>query len=101
MALIVVGILGVGCGLVAIGISGDKDVSDIHPPASSQILDINGNLITNIHATENRTLVTLDKIPKNLQNAFIAVEDNRFMNTAVSTRAASCVRCIPILSAAK
>lgn len=78
MALIVVGILGVGCGLVAIGISGDKDVSDIHPPASSQILDINGNLITNIHATENRTLVTLDKIPKNLQNAFIAVEDNRF-----------------------
>lgn len=78
MALLVVGILGVGCGLVAIGISGDKDVSDIHPPASSQILDMNGNLITNIHATENRTLVTLDKIPKNLQNAFIAVEDNRF-----------------------
>lgn len=77
-ALIIVGILGVGCGLVAIGISGDKDVSDIHPPASSQILDMNGNLITNIHATENRTLVTLDKIPKNLQNAFIAVEDNRF-----------------------
>lgn len=76
--LIVVGILGVGCGLVAIGISGDKDVSDIHPPASSQILDMNGNLITNVHAAENRTLVTLDKIPKNLQNAFIAVEDNRF-----------------------
>ena len=39
---------------------------------------MNGNLITNIHATENRTLVTLDKIPANLQNAFIAVEDNRF-----------------------
>lgn len=78
MVVIIVGILGVGCGLVAIGISGDKDVSDIHPPASSQILDMNGNLITNIHATENRTLVTLDKIPKNLQNAFIAVEDNRF-----------------------
>ena len=58
--------------------SGDKDVSDIHPPASSQIFDMNGNLITNIHATENRTLVSLDKIPKNLQNAFIAVEDNRF-----------------------
>ena len=78
VALVMVVFLGVGCGLVAIGISGDKDVSDIHPPASSQILDMNGVLITNIHATENRTLVGLDKIPKNLQNAFIAVEDNRF-----------------------
>ncbi len=78
ISLIIVVFLGVGCGLVAIGMSGDKDVSDIHPPASSQIFDMNGNLITNIHATENRTLVSLDKIPKNLQNAFIAVEDNRF-----------------------
>ena len=71
-------VLGVGCGLFAFGLDGDKDVSDIHPPASSQILDMNGNLITNIHATENRTIVTLDKIPPNLRNAFIAVEDNRF-----------------------
>ena len=78
LTLFIVVFLGVGCGLVAIGLDGDKDVSDIHPPASSQILDMNGNLITNIHATENRTLVTLDKIPANLQNAFIAVEDNRF-----------------------
>lgn len=76
--LLIVVIFGVGCGLFAIGIDGDKDVSDIHPPASSQIFDINGNLITNIHATENRTIVSLDKIPPNLQNAFIAVEDNRF-----------------------
>lgn len=76
--LLVIVFLVVGCGLFAIGIDGDKDVSDIHPPASSQILDINGNLITNIHATENRTLVSLDKIPANLQNAFISVEDNRF-----------------------
>lgn len=78
LTVFIVVFLGVGCGLVAIGIDGDKDVSDIHPPASSQILDMNGNLITNIHATENRTLVSLDKIPANLQNAFIAVEDNRF-----------------------
>ena len=63
LTLFIVVFLGVGCGLVAIGLDGDKDVSDIHPPASSQILDMNGNLITNIHATENRTLVTLDKNP--------------------------------------
>lgn len=76
--LLIIMVFGVGCGLAVIGLDGDKDVSDIHPPASSQILDMNGNLITNIHATENRTLVSLDKIPVNLQNAFIAVEDNRF-----------------------
>ena len=78
LTIFTVMLLVVGCGLFTIGLTGDKDVSDIHPPASSQILDMNGNLITNIHATENRTLVNLDKIPKNLQNAFIAVEDNRF-----------------------
>lgn len=52
--------------------------ADIRPPASSQIYDINGNIIANIHAVENRVPVTLNKIPKNLQNAFIAVEDARF-----------------------
>lgn len=52
--------------------------ADIRPPASSQIYDMNGNLIANIHAVENRVPVTLNKIPKNLQNAFIAVEDARF-----------------------
>ena len=78
VVLFVVLILGVGCGLFAVGIDADKDISDIQPPASSQILDVNGNLITNVHATENRTIVSLDKIPKNLQDAFIAVEDNRF-----------------------
>lgn len=78
VTLCVVLILGVGCGLLAVGIDADKDISNIQPPASSQILDANGNLITNVHATENRTIVSLDKIPKNLRDAFIAVEDNRF-----------------------
>lgn len=51
---------------------------DIRPAASSQIFDNNGTLIATIHSTENRIPVPLKKIPKNLQNAFIAVEDNRF-----------------------
>lgn len=52
--------------------------NDIRPPASSQIYDINGNLITTIHSVENRVPVKFNKIPKNLINAFIAVEDARF-----------------------
>lgn len=31
-----------------------------------------------LHGQENRIWVSLDKIPKNLQNAFIAIEDERF-----------------------
>lgn len=50
----------------------------IKPNASSQIYDINGKLITTIHATENRLPVPLSKIPNHLQDAFIASEDIRF-----------------------
>lgn len=45
---------------------------------TSVILDQNGNLIEKIHSNQFRTIVSLDKIPKNLQNAFIAIEDERF-----------------------
>ncbi len=31
-----------------------------------------------LHGTENRVWVDLDKTPKNLQNAFVAIEDKRF-----------------------
>jgi len=34
--------------------------------------------VTNIYGAENRLWVPLDKIPKNVQNAFIAIEDERF-----------------------
>ncbi|MBP2634116.1 MAG: mtgA 3 [Firmicutes bacterium] len=51
---------------------------DIRPAVSSQILDANGKLITTIHSVENRLPASINKIPKNLQNAFIAAEDARF-----------------------
>ncbi len=47
---------------------------------SSYILDEKGNVIEKLLTEENRTSVTLDKIPKNLQNAFISIEDERFYN---------------------
>ena len=53
-------------------------IDDIRPAASSQIYDINGKLIANIHSEQNRIPVKLNKVPKNLQEAFIAVEDARF-----------------------
>ncbi|WP_164995820.1 transglycosylase domain-containing protein [Miniphocaeibacter massiliensis] len=45
---------------------------------TSKILDSNGDLLENVHTTEYRELVPYDKLPKNLINAFIAIEDVRF-----------------------
>lgn len=48
------------------------------PDAASQFYDINGNSIYTTLSEERRIPVTLDKIPKHTQKAFIAIEDNRF-----------------------
>lgn len=46
---------------------------------SSVIIDEKGSIIEQIHdPNENREIIKLTKIPKNLQNAFIAIEDHRF-----------------------
>lgn len=45
---------------------------------TTYIVDKNDKLIDKLHANENRSMATLDQIPKNLQNAFIAIEDKRF-----------------------
>ena len=79
--VIVVGVmtLGVAAGFITANLNTKPDIAnDIRPPASSQIYDINGNEIANVHADENRMPVKINQVPKNLQNAFVAVEDNRF-----------------------
>jgi penicillin-binding protein 1A len=45
---------------------------------NSVILDANGNVIEKVHSEEYREVVSLDKIPDHLENAFIAIEDQRF-----------------------
>ena len=45
---------------------------------TSFIYDCNNNLITEYKGTENRVMVSLGAMPKNLRNAFVAVEDARF-----------------------
>lgn len=48
------------------------------PDAASQFYDCKGNPIYTTLSVERRIPITIDKIPKNVQNAFIAIEDNRF-----------------------
>lgn len=45
---------------------------------TTYIVDKNDNIIDKLHANENRTMVTIDQIPKHLQDAFVAIEDKRF-----------------------
>lgn len=52
---------------------------DVKPESyTSFIYDANGNEIDKLHGEENREYVQLIKIPKNLQNAVVAIEDERF-----------------------
>jgi penicillin-binding protein 1A len=77
--IVLVMVTGIGCGFLTASMNTKPDLAnDILPPASSQIYDINGNEIANVHAAENRRPVKITQVPKELQNAFVAVEDNRF-----------------------
>lgn len=45
---------------------------------NSYVLDEKGNVIEKLLTVQNRTSLPLNEIPENLQNAFIAIEDERF-----------------------
>lgn len=75
MLVLIIGLIG---GFVTATMNTKQDLSDMRPPASSQIYDCNGNEIANIHADENRMPVKMSQIPEHLKNAFVAVEDVRF-----------------------
>lgn len=61
-----------------------KDLPDVtilfnwSPPETTKIFSRGGKLLYEPHGSEVRTKISLEKIPKNLQNAFIAAEDKRF-----------------------
>ena len=79
LVVFVVMVTGAGLGFLTASIHSMPSLkSDIRPNASSQIYDINGKLISTIHSAENRLPVSINKIPKDLQNAFVAAEDARF-----------------------
>lgn len=54
------------------------DVTTINWDLSSSIFDANGKEIKKLSDQENRTFVTIDKVPEHVQNAFVAIEDHTF-----------------------
>ncbi len=59
----------------------DVEGLDLSPSGfRTYLYDTDGNVLqTLVGSDANREYVTIDKIPENLQNAFIAIEDERFL----------------------
>lgn len=69
----------IGIGKAYVETAPDLDLNLINKQAkTSFIYDANGELLTEYKGIENRVNVGIDYIPKNLQNAFVAAEDERF-----------------------
>lgn len=82
--VVVVGLLmvitAVGVGAYVIYKAPDYNYSDIYETVATASLVYNdeGKQIDNIYYTENRRLIKYDEMPKQLINAFVAIEDKTF-----------------------
>src|SRR5262249_53749595 len=77
-------ILGAGVGIIGGALyqiskilPDERAINEFTPTAATRIFSSDGHLLA-VLADQNREPVPLDKIPKHLQNAIIAVEDSRF-----------------------
>lgn len=78
--VIIGGCMGLGIAKGVIDAAPEINLDDATPTGFlSTVLDANGNQIAKLVATgSNRVYATIDEIPKNLQYAFVAIEDERF-----------------------
>ena len=79
LALVMVGFLSIAgfFGLAKFTTS-NMLTKDMIQSASSQFFDNKGNLLCTVDSEEDRLPVSISKVPKNMQNAFLAAEDIRF-----------------------
>src|SRR3989344_3459124 len=68
----------VAFGYFARGLPSPNELTNRSTSQSTKIFDRNGTLLYNVFDEQNRTLVKLNKIPKDLQNATISIEDKNF-----------------------
>lgn len=83
ITMLVIGFIGMGAvfgvARAFISTAPDLDVTEISAISlSSYIYDANGELISMYSGSQNRMWASIDEIPDNLKNAFIATEDARF-----------------------
>lgn len=58
----------------------DLDMDNFNYIENARILDKDGNFYQELQGSEKREVVSIDQIPEDVQNAFIAIEDQRFRN---------------------
>ncbi len=74
-------IIGVAIGLAIAttkNIQATEKIGEYQPALPSQVLDRNGELITEIFADEKREIISIDELPKHLIYALITREDQKF-----------------------
>ena len=83
--LVVLGIVTAGLGTsmgfaiaMTRNIQNTENFGEFQPAIPSQILDINGNLITELFGDEKRNIVSISELPKSLITALITREDAQF-----------------------
>ncbi|MGH2773138.1 MAG: transglycosylase domain-containing protein, partial [Actinomycetota bacterium] len=77
--LLAAGSISLGFVLVAASLLGNVPLPEAAPGAqSSKILAADGQVIATLHGEENRSIVNLADVSKNLQEAVIAAEDRHF-----------------------
>ena len=73
--------LGIAIGLAIAttrNIQNFENFAEQKPSLPSQILDINGELITEFFGSEKREIIAIDEIPKHLIYALITREDKKY-----------------------
>ena len=60
----------------------DFNIDALETAQSSRVYDRNGTLITELRGEQNRTDVGIEEIPELVQNAVVAIEDERFWDHA-------------------
>lgn len=81
LVLIIFAIIGAGLGTVFGILQGTEmlNTSDVMPQSYTSIIyDDQGNEVDKLHGNENREYVNLSEIPLHMQQAVIAIEDERF-----------------------
>ena len=97
VALCIVIAAGIGFGYIFAAYQSLPAVgNNMRPAVSSQVFDNKGRLITTLHSDQNRLPIDINKVPQNLQNAFIAAEETAFMTISVLTPSASFVQSLPM-----
>ena len=78
--VLLIAVFGTGVGVFAAYVKDapEFDPSKLKPSETSLVYDKDNNVIAELHGEQNRIQVPLEKIPKDLVNAFIAIEDQYF-----------------------